>query len=118
MISLVWSYFALASLNCDRHSPDGRRINRNNVYLSEDAPPGQIPPDGAMDHTHCFTCGRPVDTKIANIDRVRDDGIYGLFPEFVPWLDCRIVAQSAEKLSSFKKPDAQAMTQGIPRDGI
>ena len=99
--------------NCDRHSPDGQRINRNNVYLSEDAPPGNLLLR-AMDHSHCFTCGHPLSPKIANIDRVKDEGIYGLFPEFLPWLDCRIVAQAVEKLRSFTKHDAQVMTQAIP----
>ena len=101
------------TLNCDRHSPDGKRINRNNVYLSEDAPPGNLLLR-AMDHSHCFTCGKPLSPKIGNIDRVKDEGIYGLFPEFLPWLDCQIVAQAVEKLRSFTKHDAQVMTQTIP----
>lgn len=99
--------------NCDRHSPDGQRINRNNVYLSEDAPPGNLLLR-AMDHSHCFTCGKPLSRRIADIDRVKDEGIYGLFPEFRPWLDRRIVAQTVEKLRSFTKHDARLMTQAIP----
>jgi hypothetical protein len=47
---------------------------------------------------------------------VKDDRIYGLFPEFTPWLDCRIVAQSVEKLRSFKQEDAHVITQSIPRE--
>ncbi len=100
-------------LNCDRHSPDGQRINRNNVYLSEDAPPGYLLLR-AMDHSHCFTCGKPLSPKLANIGCVKDERIYGLFPEFLPWLSRDVVAQSVEKLRSFTKHDAEALTQGIP----
>jgi hypothetical protein len=103
------------TLNCDRHSPDGQRINRNNVYLSEDAPPSNFLLR-AMDHSHCFTCGKVLNAKIAKIDRVKDNRIYGLFPEFSPLLDCKIVAQAVEKLRSFRKQDARVMTQDIPRE--
>ena len=50
-------------LNCDRFSfptrnpPTKPRINRNNVFLSEEAPDGKFVLK-AMDHTHCFTCGK------------------------------------------------------------
>jgi hypothetical protein len=101
------------TLNCDRHSPDGQRINRNNVYLSEDASPGNLLLR-AMDHSHCFTCGKALTPKLANIGHVKDEGIYGLFPEFLSWLDCRIVAQTVEKLRTFTKLDAQMMTQDVP----
>ena len=103
------------TLNCDRHSPDGQRINRNNVYLSEDAPPGNLLLR-AMDHSHCFTCGGPLSPKIADIGQVKDDRIYGLFPEFVPWLDRGIVAGSVETLRSFTIQDALQATQTIPQE--
>jgi hypothetical protein len=76
------------TLNCDRHAPkkDGTwRINRDNVFLSEEAPPGQLLLK-SIDHTHCFTCGGDLTPKIAGIDQMRDPGIYGLFKEFRPFL--------------------------------
>ncbi len=103
------------TLNCDRHSPDGNRINRNNIYLSEDAPPGNLLLR-AMDHSHCFTCGRPLTPRLNSIDRVRDDKIYGLFPEFQPWVNCQIVVQAAQKLGSFTKQDAELLTQALPQE--
>jgi hypothetical protein len=99
--------------NCDRYAPDGRRINRDNVYLSEDAPPAQFRLT-AMDHSHCFTCGRPLTAKLAHIEQVRDDAIYGLFPEFGPWLDGPVLRQVVERLGSFRREDAEAATQDIP----
>ena len=101
--------------NCDRYAPKGRRINRDNVYLSESAPPGSFRLT-AMDHTHCFTCGRPLTGKLAHIEQVRDERIYGLFPEFRPWLDRHVLGRSVEKLRSFTREDAETATQGIPRE--
>ena len=70
----------------------------------------------AMDPSHCFTCGRPLTVKLAHIDAVHDEGIYGLFPEFYPWLDGQVVRQTVNKLRSFKKKDAETVTQNIPRE--
>jgi hypothetical protein len=103
------------TLNCDRHAPGGRRINRNNVHLSNDAPEEKLLLR-AMDHSHCFTCGRPLTPKISHIQQVQDEEIYGLFPEFEPWVDCRIVGQTIEKLQSFTLIEARALTQDIPKE--
>ncbi len=90
-------------------------MNRNNVYLSESAPPDNLLLV-AMDHSHCFTCGRPLTVKLAHIDSVQDEGIYGLFPQFHPWLDGRVVRQTIDKLRSFTKKDAETVTRDIPRE--
>ena len=65
------------TLNCDRHSvpEEGKigklRINRNNVFLSEEAPKGRLMLK-TMDHTHRFTCGRQLSRSLRNIDKIRD----------------------------------------------
>ena len=74
--------------NCDRHAPGygqdgGSRINLDNLFLSTEAAP-----DGkfilkAIDHGHIFTCGRPLSPRLADIDNVQDERIYGLFPSFL-----------------------------------
>lgn len=73
--------------NCDRHPPDltTRRPNRNNVFFSAEGPPGQSRLI-AMDHTHCFNGTGNLDRRIGRIDLVKDVRIYGLFPEFVPFM--------------------------------
>jgi hypothetical protein len=61
--------------NCDRHPPDltKRRPNYDNVFLEELAgdASGSLRLI-AMDHTHCFTCGRDLNRRLRNIDRVKD----------------------------------------------
>ncbi|MBI3819491.1 MAG: hypothetical protein HY286_12420 [Planctomycetes bacterium] len=64
----------------------GRRPNRDNVFLtSEKAAKGHVRLI-AMDFTHCITVGRDLSPKIAHIDEIQDDGVYGLFDEFTPYL--------------------------------
>ena len=74
--------------NCDRHPPDPttRKPNRNNVFFSVEGLPGGQSRLIAMDHTHCFHCGNDLDGRLSRIDRVKDARIYGLFPEFVPFM--------------------------------
>ncbi len=102
--------------NCDRFSikDDGRpRINRNNVFLSEEAPAGQVLLR-AIDHSHCFTCGRAITPKIAELDKVRDDRVYGLFPEFRDFLDRQVVARLVNDLRRIDRPTLAEMTRTIP----
>jgi hypothetical protein len=86
--SLLWIVaFDTWVRNCDRHGPGlgpagGPRINLDNLFLSTEAAP-----DGkfilkAIDHGHILTCGRPLSPRLADIDNVQDDRIYGLFPFF------------------------------------
>lgn len=103
------------TLNCDRYAPGGRRVNRGNVFLSEEAPAGRFLLR-AMDHTHCFTCGRPLSPRLGHIGHVRDEEIYGLFPQFQTRIDPQVARDAAEQLGRFRKTDAEAMTQGIPRE--
>jgi hypothetical protein len=74
--------------NCDRHPPDltVRKPNRDNVFLSAEGLDGGKLRLIAMDHTHCFHCGRNLDGQLSHIDLVKDDRIYGLFPEFRSFL--------------------------------
>jgi hypothetical protein len=102
-------------LNRDRYAPDGNRINRDNVFLSEEAPPGLFLLR-AIDHSHCFTCGRPLSPKIGNIDQIRDEQIYGLFPEFRKRLDALVARDCTERLRMFRQNDADGMMRTLPRE--
>jgi len=100
------------TLNCDRHPPDlsKRKPNRDNVYLSTENAPRHRLRLVAMDHTHCFTCGRDLTGNVATIDRVRSDEIYGLFPEFVCLLRADVIAEGAVRLRAMKKGIAENAT--------
>jgi hypothetical protein len=107
------------TLNCDRHSWQGEgtarraRINRNNVFLSEEAPEGKLLLK-AMDHTHCFTCGRELSRKLRELDRIKDPRVFGLFPEFRKYLDRPQVKKAARELLRITRTDLVRMTEDIP----
>jgi hypothetical protein len=103
--------------NCDRYSEkeDGSlRINRNNVFLSEEAPARQRLLR-SIDHSHCFTCGRSISPKLAEMDKVRDDRVYGLFPEFRPYRDKAVVTRTIDDLRRLDRATVTSMTPTIPR---
>lgn len=100
--------------NWDRYSADGKRQNYDNVFLSEEAPPGQFLLK-AIDHTHCFTWGRDLTGKLSHIDNQQDRGIYGLFPEFRPLLKREILQEAVGRLGEIREEDVRPIVDGIPR---
>jgi hypothetical protein len=105
-------------LNCDRHPPDlaTRRPNLDNVFMSdEDTPDGRFRLI-AMDHTHCFTCGRDLSPRMAEIDRMRDERFYGLFPEFVPHLRVRPLEEARARLLQAESGMVRGILATIPRE--
>lgn len=108
------------TLNCDRHPPDltVRKSNYDNVFLSEEqAPAGQFRLI-AMDHTHCFTCGRDLNERTAPIDRIKDERLYGLFPGFVPLVRERraVVEHAAQRLRRFDHSVCRTIVGSIPTE--
>lgn len=101
--------------NRDRRHPDRgvRKPNYGNVFLAE----VEDSPDRfrlvAMDHTHCFDNGN-LHAKLANIDNVRDPLVYGLFPQFIPYMNPLIAAAAAAKLKTLEKADVVSIIQEVP----
>ncbi len=105
-------------LNCDRHPPDlkTRKPNRDNVFFSEeDAPDGMFTLK-AIDHTHCFTCGRELNESATKIENVKDDRIYGLFPEFADHVEDGLVRKSLAKLAKLDSCFVRDLVYSIPVD--
>jgi hypothetical protein len=109
------------TLNCDRHSWPAKRalgrarINRDNVYLSEEAPEGELTLK-AMDHTHCFTCGRELSRSLRNIDNIKDPRVFGLFPEFRECLNRKQVQRAAVRLTKLDRVTAARIVESIPKE--
>jgi hypothetical protein len=103
--------------NCDRHPPDltVRRPNYDLVFL-EDFPgsDGQKVRLIAMDHSHCFTCGRDLDERLAHIQRVKDERLYGLFPAFVSRVRQEDVEEALQRLKEIDGELAANIVASIP----
>jgi hypothetical protein len=97
-------------LNRDRHSAN--RQNRDNVFLSAESKPLQLL---AIDHTHCFgTAGGEITERVANIGNVKDGAIYGLFPEFRPFLNQAVVSQCVEQLGKIDGATLDPIVAAVP----
>jgi len=70
----------------------------------------------AMDHTHCFGCGRDLHTRVNQIDRVRDDRVYGLFPGFVPWIERPEIEAAIADLSMLDKDLVHEVVHDLPAE--
>lgn len=110
------------TLNCDRHCapPKGKvgwpRINRDNVFLSEDeAPAGQLILK-AMDHTCCFTCGRELTTAVRMIDNIKEGRVFGLFPEFRRFIERGQIRRAANDLARIDPGTLHTMIHTIPKE--
>jgi hypothetical protein len=102
--------------NCDRRSPDGRRINLNNVFLVQRTRPQRILELLAMDFTHAFTCGGPLDRTLGHIEKIRDPSIFGRFPEFETYLSRDEVTACAVRLGGFDIATASGFVARVPAE--
>lgn len=101
--------------NCDRHPPDptARKPNYNNVYLADTDSPSRSCLM-AIDHTHCFDCGRDLTPRLAEIGLIRDERTYGLFPAFRPFLDAGQFVWCASMLRSLKRETVSGIVDSVP----
>jgi hypothetical protein len=103
-------------LNCDRYHPNlaVRKPNRDNVFLSREGAPRSKFVIKAIDHTHCFTCGGELTHRLAQINQVRDERTYGLFPEFEEFLTRADMRRAVSDLQKINRTDVQALVDTIP----
>ncbi len=105
--------------NCDRYPPDltQRKPNYDNVFLADPTDPQVDGPQLlAIDHTHCFTCGRDLDEKVAKIQWVKDDRLYGLFPGFVPKIRQQDIEAGIARLRELDQAVVAEIVDTIPDD--
>lgn len=104
------------TLNCDRYCPAIRppRINRNNVFFSRSGAAEGTFRLVAMDHTHILTCGRPIKADLVKVDNVKNESVFGLFPEFQKMLAHRQMAAACKALKMVPDEDIKAEVVAIP----
>jgi hypothetical protein len=101
-------------LNCDRYPPDleQRKPNYGNVCLAETGARGRLRLL-AMDQTHCFNCGRDWTPELAHDRWMKDERLYGLFPQFVSLLRRDAAEAAAARLSEMSHDVATAVIPAI-----
>ena len=104
-------------LNADRYPPPGshRKPNRDNVFLSFEGHPS-TPRLVAMDFTECLKSGSALSTKIGTINYIKDERIYGLFPEFESFITSEMFKQCLARLGHANSAELAEMVEAIPSD--
>lgn len=113
--------------NHDRQPPEGFtwKANRDNVFLSREGVAKGRFRLKAIDHSHCFDLAADLSSRLARIDCVQDERIYGLFPEFLPFLRPEqgpAPAQQAsardalDHLGRISASELAGIVGGIPRE--
>lgn len=107
------------TLNCDRHHYDlsVRKPNYDNVYLSTEGVEAGKRRLIAMDHGLCFIrSGEDISTRLGNIDKVQDEHVYGLFPEFRDRLDESIIEECTSRLREITNEITADVVATVPRE--
>lgn len=101
--------------NRDRHPPDlaTRKPNYANVFLAKTDKPLRRKLY-AIDHTHCFDNRDELTKRLADIDNVRDDGVYGLFPHFRPYIDRTVLAWCGAVLRDLNPDAVREIVAAVP----
>jgi hypothetical protein len=107
------------TLNCDRHFPDPkiRKPNFDNVFFStEDVAEGRLRLL-AIDYGLCFIrSGEDLTTRVSHIEKIQDERIYGLFPQFEGRLSAATVDECMKRLRSVTTELASRIVETIPKD--
>jgi len=107
------------TLNCDRHHHDlnVRKPNPDNVFLSTEGVDLGKRRLIAMDHGLCFIrSGEDLTAKLANIEKVKDEHVYGLFPEFRERLRQHTIEGCCARLTEMNDQIADAIVSTVPRE--
>jgi hypothetical protein len=109
--------------NVDRHcwvTRSGERQeweNKQNVFLSDDAPKGQFTLK-AYDHTHCKLSQIVASPQVDLEGRIKDPELYGCFPEFKRFLCRSEVKAAVGRLLLIDEATAKLIVAKIPDEWI
>ena len=105
--------------NCDRYAPgmgkDGKpRMNTDNLFLSADGTPDGKLVLKAIDHGHVFTCGKPLTPKLASIETIKDERLYGCFPFFRDTATVKQIGECATELKESRSMLCSGLFGDLP----
>ena len=91
-----------------------RRLRHDNVFLSFEGLTDGRSRLIAMDFTECMTSGGEITPRVAHIEAVRDDGIYGLFDEFRELMTQDRIDRAVGRLARVTRETVAAVVQDVP----
>lgn len=105
--------------NADRCAPPkfNRAPNLGNVFLLiDESRPRDARQLVAIDHDHCFAAAAELTPRVANVDAVKDDQLYGLFPGFRKYVREDSVDFFLQRLLTLKSDFVESLVENIPSD--
>ena len=99
--------------NFDRYPPDGEfggGPNWDNLFFEKLGRKYELV---ALDHSHCFVQG-DIETDLRDPSALEDDRIFGLFPEFAPFIDEASVTAAAEAISRVDAAAVWEIVASVP----
>jgi hypothetical protein len=99
--------------NADRcpPNPENTRFNRDNLFFAKQGSKFALT---AIDHSHCFVEGILDDLLGEAQDLLNDEDVYGLFPEFKPYIHARAVALAVRPLRQIDVGLVQRIVASVP----
>ncbi len=98
--------------NYDRYDPQYANLNSDNYLLRQIGNSAKYELV-VIDHSHCISLDSPNDVSDWD-DLTNDNAIYGLFPEFVPFVLPEHVKSALEQLGQLNEADVVQIINSIP----
>ena len=98
--------------NGDRHHPnqDQNPCNRDNLFFRKNGNKFDLV---ALDHSHCFV-ESTFDAELGSSGLINDGQVYGLFPEFMPFIDRRSLLKALRRLEDIQMSDIDEIVYSVP----
>lgn len=102
--------------NTDRYFLPPNRVNLDNVFFSKESSEDGKLSLRAMDFSHAIQYGGELNVRVNSIEKVTDDAVYGLFPEFRKKITKDAIRHFASILGELTRPDIEDAVGLIPQE--
>lgn len=102
--------------NTDRYSLSPNRVNLDNVFFSRESSEDSKLSLRAMDFSHAIQYGGELTIRVSSIDKVKDEAVYGLFPEFRKKITRDAIQHFASILSDLSRNQIEGVVGLVPQE--
>ena len=101
--------------NTDRYYLPKSRVNWDNVFFSKESTERGKLSLRVMDFSHAIQFGGELTTSVMSIGNIRDEGVFGLFPEFRERLSRDAIGHYASILGDVSKSQIEDAVELVPK---
>ncbi|MEQ1828087.1 MAG: HipA family kinase [Pirellula sp.] len=99
--------------NTDRYAPAGFRVNLDNVFFSSETDDSFVSLR-AMDFSHCIIYGGELTRRVKDIADVKDEDVFGLFPEFRKRINRTSIRHFASNVGKLARTEIDDVVSLVP----